>query len=192
MSYLQENFDKNDILRVVRALAIFRPSLIALQMPLTEEDEIFVEKCFQRSLLELEKLITYSGTPTVVWRRTGEICLAGLEFSMLTEWSQHDLLGQRRYIYEVGILFYFWKRELTLDIAIRTAVSNRILGEICFPCFCKVLYIKYAINTDVTISRKTQLSLSTLYVSFLNRPGSRFLAHFPSLSEGIFSTFRAL
>lgn len=42
---------KIDILRVVRALAIVRPSLIALQMALTEEDEIFVEKCFQRSLI---------------------------------------------------------------------------------------------------------------------------------------------
>ena len=46
-----KSFEKNDILRIVRALAIFRPSLIALQMPLTDEDEIFVEKCFQRSLL---------------------------------------------------------------------------------------------------------------------------------------------
>lgn len=45
------SFEKNDILRVVRALAIFRPSLIALQMPLSEEDEVFVERCFQRSLL---------------------------------------------------------------------------------------------------------------------------------------------
>lgn len=44
-------FEKNDILRIVRALAIFRPSLIALQMPLSEEDEVFVEKCFQRSLI---------------------------------------------------------------------------------------------------------------------------------------------
>ena len=44
-------FEKNDILRIVRALAIVRPSLIALQMPLSEEDEVFVEKCFQRSLL---------------------------------------------------------------------------------------------------------------------------------------------
>jgi hypothetical protein len=33
-------FEKNDILRIVRALATFRPSLIALQMPLTEEDEV--------------------------------------------------------------------------------------------------------------------------------------------------------
>jgi hypothetical protein len=35
----------------VRALAIFRPSLIALQMPLSFDDEVFVEKCFQRTLL---------------------------------------------------------------------------------------------------------------------------------------------
>lgn len=44
-------FEKNDILRIVRALALFRPSLIALQMPLTEVDEIFVEKCVQRSVI---------------------------------------------------------------------------------------------------------------------------------------------
>ena len=44
-------FEKNDILRIVRALAIFRPSLIALQMPMTDEDEVFVERCFQRSLI---------------------------------------------------------------------------------------------------------------------------------------------
>jgi hypothetical protein len=49
---------------------------------------------------ELEKLISYSGTPTVVWRRTGEICLVGLEFSMLTEWSQQEL--QKKFIYEVS------------------------------------------------------------------------------------------
>lgn len=113
MQYLHQNFDKNDILRVVRALAIFRPSLIALQMPLTEEDEIFVEKCFQRSLIELEKLISFSGTPTVVWRRTGEICLAGMEFSMLTGWSQEELVGQRKYIYEVferQSLVEYWEK----------------------------------------------------------------------------------
>lgn len=40
-----------DILRIVRALAIFRPSLIALQMDLSPEDEVFAEKCFQRSLI---------------------------------------------------------------------------------------------------------------------------------------------
>lgn len=92
MKFLVSRFEKNDILRVVRALAIVRPSLIALQMPLSEEDEVFVEKCFQRSLLELEKLISFSGTPTCVWRRTGEICLVGDEFCLLTGWSKEELL----------------------------------------------------------------------------------------------------
>ncbi|KAG9127489.1 Transcriptional regulator of nonfermentable carbon utilization [Ceratobasidium sp. 392] len=101
MAYLHDrHFDKNDILRVVRGLAIVRPSLIALQMPLTDEDEVFVERCLQRSLAELDKLISFSGTPTVVWRRTGEICLVGLEFTMLTEWSRKELLGKRTFIYE--------------------------------------------------------------------------------------------
>lgn len=111
-----------DILRIVRALAKFRPSLIALQMPLTEEDEVFVEKCFQRTLIvglfshcprgccevwylqEYEKLITFSGTPTVVWRRTGEICLVGTEFSYLCQWDRKELVGKKRYIFEVGSL----------------------------------------------------------------------------------------
>ncbi|KIJ49658.1 hypothetical protein M422DRAFT_225584 [Sphaerobolus stellatus SS14] len=101
MRHLHEQFDKNDILRVVRALAIVRPSLIALQMPLTEEDEIFVEKCFQRSLIEMDKLISFGGTPTVVWRRTGEICLVGFEFTMLTGWTREELLGKGKYIYEL-------------------------------------------------------------------------------------------
>jgi PAS domain S-box-containing protein len=70
-------------------------------MPLSVEDEVFVEKCFQRSLLELDKLISFSGTPTVVWRRTGEICLVAPEFCALTGWTSEELLGRRKYIYEL-------------------------------------------------------------------------------------------
>ncbi|KDQ57828.1 hypothetical protein JAAARDRAFT_35522 [Jaapia argillacea MUCL 33604] len=101
MKHLPSRFEKNDILRIVRALAIIRPSLIALQMPLSEEDEVFVEKCFQRSIIELDKLISFNGTPTVVWRRTGEICLVGSEFCMLTDWPREELLGGRKFIYEL-------------------------------------------------------------------------------------------
>lgn len=45
------SLEKAQVLRIVRALAIFRPSLIALQMPLSEEDEIFVERSIQRTIL---------------------------------------------------------------------------------------------------------------------------------------------
>ncbi|KAH7108493.1 hypothetical protein BKA62DRAFT_682382 [Auriculariales sp. MPI-PUGE-AT-0066] len=101
MRHLKERYAKNDILRIIRAIAIFRPSIIALSMPLSEEDEVFVEKCFQRSVIELEKLISFNGTPTVAWRRTGEICVVGVEFSILTGWSRDELLGGRKYIYEL-------------------------------------------------------------------------------------------
>ncbi|KIL65951.1 hypothetical protein M378DRAFT_10526 [Amanita muscaria Koide BX008] len=101
MKHLPIRFDKDDILRIVRALAIFRPSLIALQMPLSRDDEVFVERCFQRTLVEMKKLISYSGTPTVIWRRTGEICLVAPEFCMLTEWPMEELVGRKKYIYEL-------------------------------------------------------------------------------------------
>lgn len=60
---------------------------------------------WQQSILgnqELDKLISFSGTPTVVWRRTGEICLVAPEFCMLTEWSMEELVGRKKFIYEVG------------------------------------------------------------------------------------------
>lgn len=47
--------------------------------------------------------MSFSGTPTVVWRRTGEICLVAPEFCMLTEWPMEDLIGGKKYIYEVTI-----------------------------------------------------------------------------------------
>lgn len=52
-----------------------------------------------------------SGTPTVVWRRTGEICLVGPEFYHLTGWSREDLIARKTYIYEVRGCF-FWSCEL--------------------------------------------------------------------------------
>ncbi|KAJ3092747.1 Transcriptional regulator of nonfermentable carbon utilization [Quaeritorhiza haematococci] len=101
VTYVKERMEKNDIMRICKALAGFRPSFMAQIMNLSEEDLIFMEKCFQRTLLEFEKLISCSGTPTVVWRRTGEIALVGEEFSILTRWSRDQLMAKRTYIYEL-------------------------------------------------------------------------------------------
>jgi hypothetical protein len=100
---------RDDLMRISRALALFRPSFLALIMNLTEEDLVFMEKCIQRTLLEYEKLISFSGTPTVVWRRTGEICLVGKEFSLLTQWTKDMLLGKKIYIYEVIVIYIVHK-----------------------------------------------------------------------------------
>ncbi|KAK8847352.1 hypothetical protein IAR55_005209 [Kwoniella newhampshirensis] len=101
MEYLTKNFEQPDVLRVVRALASFRPSLIALQMPMSEDDEVFLERSFQRTLIELEKLISYSATPTAVWRRTGEVCYANPEFCKLVDRTDADLLVNKTYMYEL-------------------------------------------------------------------------------------------
>ncbi|KAI9468684.1 hypothetical protein BDB00DRAFT_863484 [Zychaea mexicana] len=101
IEYVKERMSREDLMRISRALAVFRPSFLALIMNLNEEDLVFMEKCIQRTLLEYEKLISFSGTPTVVWRRTGEVCLVGKEFLLLTQWPRDTLLSKKTYIYEV-------------------------------------------------------------------------------------------
>jgi hypothetical protein len=104
IQYVKQRMGREELIRISRALVMFRPSYMSLVAALTVEDLIYMEKCVQRTLLEFEKLITFSGTPTVVWRRTGEIVLVGKEFLLLTQWSKETLLGKKTYIYEVGKL----------------------------------------------------------------------------------------
>jgi len=109
--YLRRRFQRQELLRISVAMAKYRPSFIALTKTLKEEDLVFMEKCFQRTLMEYEKFISYSGTPTVVWRRTGQIALVGKEFCLLTKWTRDQLLERRTFIAELmddqSIVEYF-------------------------------------------------------------------------------------
>lgn len=42
---------REDLMRISRALALFRPSVLASMMNLTEDDLVFTEKSLQRTLL---------------------------------------------------------------------------------------------------------------------------------------------
>ncbi|BEI86509.1 hypothetical protein CcaverHIS002_0607960 [Cutaneotrichosporon cavernicola] len=145
MQYLTQNFEKNDILRVVRALAAFRPSLIALQMPMSEDDEIFLERSFQRTLIELEKLISYSATPTAVWRRTGEIVCVSPEFCQLVGKKEEDIVRNRTCIYQLfnkaGTIEY-WENfaehafeNTTQNFFQATTLENDTKPVPCAACF---------------------------------------------------------
>ncbi|KAK9236138.1 hypothetical protein V1525DRAFT_457923 [Lipomyces kononenkoae] len=111
IAYLKSRFDRPHLMRVARSMAAFRPSFIACTKTLKEEDLIFMEKCFQRTLLEYEKFISYSGTPTIVWRRTGQVAAVGKEFCILTGWTREQLLGKRTFVVELmddhSVLEYF-------------------------------------------------------------------------------------
>lgn len=92
IAYLRQRFAKPQLMVLARSMAAYRPSFIATTKTLQEDDLIFMEKCFQRTLLEFQKFIMSSGTPTVVWRRTGQIAAAGREFCILTGWPHTELV----------------------------------------------------------------------------------------------------
>jgi hypothetical protein len=49
--FLKKRMSREDLMRISRALALFRPSVLASMMNLTEDDLVFTEKCLQRTLL---------------------------------------------------------------------------------------------------------------------------------------------
>ncbi|KAL9005404.1 MAG: hypothetical protein Q9188_001798 [Gyalolechia gomerana] len=93
-AFLQRRFPPQKTLRIAKALASIRPSFISCTKTLNQDDLIFMEKCFQRTLWEYEEFINAYGTPTIVCRRTGEIAAVGKEFSILTGWKKDVLLGK--------------------------------------------------------------------------------------------------
>lgn len=112
-AYLRSRFERDDLLRIARAIVGYRPSFIALTKTLREDDLVFMEVCFQRTLLEYEHFVGYSGTPTIIWRRTGQIELVGREFCQLTQWKPEQLLSKPTFIVELmadpSVVEYFEK-----------------------------------------------------------------------------------
>lgn len=111
INYLRRRFNKTELVKMAKSMANYRPSFIACTNTLKEEDLIFMEQCFQRTLLEYDKFISISGTPTIVWRRTGQIAYVSEEFSILTGWTKDQLLSKITFIVElmddVSVVEYF-------------------------------------------------------------------------------------
>jgi PAS domain-containing protein len=92
--YISHNFSSEKRLRVAKAVAAIRPSLITFSQGLTEKDLIFMERSVQRKLYEFHDFLQLTGTPTIMARRDGAIVSASKEFSILTGWSKQILLGR--------------------------------------------------------------------------------------------------
>lgn len=99
--YLKSRFPKSDLVQMSKSIAEYRPSFIAGMIKLKEDDLIFAEQCFQRTLLEYDGYIGISGTPTLVWRRSSQIAYVGDEFCILTGWSKENLLGKSTFAVEI-------------------------------------------------------------------------------------------
>lgn len=110
IAYLRKRFPREMLVRMAESMAIYRPSFIACTNSLKEHDLIFMEQCFQRTLLTYDNFIRVSGTPTIVWRRTGEIAYVGNEFCVLTGWKADDLLRKRfivEFLDDKSVVEYF-------------------------------------------------------------------------------------
>lgn len=111
IAYLKTRFARTELIQMAKAISSYRPSFIACTNTLKEDDLIFMEQCFQRTLLEYDKFISLSGTPTIVWRRTGQIAYVSEEFCILTGWTKEQLLNKITFIVELmddsSVLEYF-------------------------------------------------------------------------------------
>ncbi|CCK72917.1 Ert1p KNAG_0M00640 [Huiozyma naganishii CBS 8797] len=101
LMYLRSRFSRSDIVQMCQCMAEFRPIFIACSVTLTEEDMIFMEQCYQRTLLEYAKFLEQIGTPTCVWRRNGQISYVNEEFEILTGWKREELLNKMTFIVEI-------------------------------------------------------------------------------------------
>ncbi|VEU22750.1 DEKNAAC103800 [Brettanomyces naardenensis] len=101
IAYLKKRFNKPQLIEIAKCMARYRPSFISATKSLYENDLIFTERSFQRTLLEYEQLINMSPSPTIIWRRTGEIVALTNEFATMTGYSKMSLLSKRTFIVEL-------------------------------------------------------------------------------------------
>ncbi|SSD61818.1 related to Transcription activator of gluconeogenesis ERT1 [Saccharomycodes ludwigii] len=146
LKYLKKRFNREQVLSMCHDLSEFRPIFIASTINLNEEDMIFMEQCYQRTLLQYDEFINETGTPTIIWRRNGQISYVNDEFVILTGWSREVLLGKMTFIMEImddnSCLEYFktFKQVCYRDFRGCTILPNiRLFSpikgrEICCSC----------------------------------------------------------
>jgi hypothetical protein len=81
---LHRRFSADEAFHITKSLA-----------SVNRQEMIFMEKYFQRILLEYEVLILNCCSPTLVCRRTGEVVAVSKEFTILTGWTRDVLLGKK-------------------------------------------------------------------------------------------------
>ena len=93
-AFIKRRFSPEKRNKIAKALASVRPSFISTTNTLVRDDLVFMERIFQRSLLEYEFFTTQCGTPTLVCRRTGEVALSTQAFTSFSGWTKNVLLGR--------------------------------------------------------------------------------------------------
>ncbi|CCE85498.1 Piso0_005096 [Millerozyma farinosa CBS 7064] len=104
---------RQNLLIILKLIASYRPTFISAHKSLLKPyDLLFLEMSFQRSLLDCEKLVQLNSSPTIMWRRTGEIVSMSNDLLSILGLSVSEILSKRTFIIELmyddeSIINYF-------------------------------------------------------------------------------------
>lgn len=94
LSTVKGQVEPRKLLLIASSLAKTRPSFMAYARDLTREDLLFMEKYFQRALIEFIDFIEHCGALKIICRRSGEVAAVNKAFVALTGWTKAVLLGK--------------------------------------------------------------------------------------------------
>lgn len=93
---------RNNLLIILKLIASYRPTFISAHKSLFQPfDFQFLEMSFQRCLLDYENLAQLNASPTITWRRTGEIVSMSNDLVNILGLSISDILSKRTFIMEL-------------------------------------------------------------------------------------------
>lgn len=92
----------NNLLIILKLIASYRPTFISAHKSLFQPfDFQFLEMSFQRCLIDYENLSKLNASPTIIWRRTGEIVSISNDLGNLLGFSIPEILSKRTFIIEL-------------------------------------------------------------------------------------------
>lgn len=93
---------RDRLLIILKLIASYRPTFISAHKSLYKPWDLqFLEMTFQRSLLDFERLSHLNSSPTIIWRRTGEIVSISKDLVSLLGWNVNEILSKRTFIMEL-------------------------------------------------------------------------------------------
>ncbi|EGW35156.1 uncharacterized protein SPAPADRAFT_53489 [Spathaspora passalidarum NRRL Y-27907] len=135
---------RKNLLIILKVIASYRPTFISAHKSLLKpQDLLLLEMSFQRCLMDYEKLSQLNSSPTIIWRRTGEIVSITDDLLSLLGYNLVDILSKRTFIIEMmyddeSIVNYF---QLFKSVAVGN-LHSRIVTR------CKLMKNPEKFDTD--------------------------------------------
>lgn len=93
---------RQSLIQILKLIASYRPTFISAHKLLLKPTDLqFLEMCLQRSLLDYQRLCYLNSSPTIIWRRTGEIVSITSDLLSILGYEMKDLIENRTFIVEL-------------------------------------------------------------------------------------------